>query len=89
MTVVHEFPSLADTWTADHWACHCENYRVDTPDGPIGFVEKVLFSEEREPEAVAVRIGRFQTRLVTVPIEAVVEIRPEWEILVLSYVPQL
>jgi len=87
MTVVHEFPELAETWSTEYLLTHCEGYRVDTPAGPLGFVERVLFSEENEPQALAVRTGRFQTRLVIVPLNELDEIRPEWEILRLRSIP--
>jgi hypothetical protein len=83
-TLRQDFPELSESWSQDYWLHHCENYRVDDADGPFGFVDHVVFSEQGEPEAVVVRVGRFQTSLVTVPFADVAEIRPEWEVLALS-----
>jgi hypothetical protein len=76
-------PELAESWSQDYWLRRCENYRVDTPDGPFGFVDHVVFSDIGEPESLVVRVGRFQTRLMVVPFVEVAEIRPEREVLAL------
>ena len=83
-TLYQEFPELSESWSEGYWLHHCENYRVDTPDGPFGFVDHVVFAEDGEPESLVVRVGRFQTHLVIVPFTEVAEIRPEWEVLALS-----
>lgn len=61
-----------------------QHYRVDTRDGPIGFVDHVVLSQEGEPQALAVRVGRFRPRLVVVPLADVVEISPKWDRVVLG-----
>lgn len=84
MTIVHELPKLAECWSKGYWLRHSEGYRVDTPDGPIGFVETVFFSEEEEPAAMAVRTGA--SGIVLVPLEEVEEIRPDCEVVALRHV---
>jgi hypothetical protein len=86
MTIVHELPKLAECGSKGYWLRHCEGYRVDTPGGPIGFVETVFFFEEEEPVAIAVRTGASDTRIVLVPLEEVEAIRPECEVVALRHV---
>jgi hypothetical protein len=54
---------------------HCAGFRVESEDGPVGFVEEVLFGADRErPAALAIRSGLFNHRVQIVPLEAVEEI---------------
>lgn len=81
MTQIH-----ADTdttyWTRDYWLGHCEGFRVDGPQGRVGFVETVL-GPEGEPEALLVRGGILGGRVLVVPIEAVEDVRPRAERIVI------
>ncbi len=36
-----------------------EGFRVESPNGKVGVVETVLFGDEPQPAALAVRSGRF------------------------------
>ena len=64
-------------WSRDYWLAHCEGFRVDSPDGRLGVVELALADEHGEPAGLVVRAGIFGKRLVNVPRECVVEIRPQ------------
>ncbi len=86
LTVQRTHSEPAEPWTREHWLRHCEGYRVETPAGPLGFVETVFFSEDEEPAAIAVRTGAAETRIVLVSMEAVEQIQPERETVVLRHV---
>jgi hypothetical protein len=73
----------AATWSRKHWLRHCEGYRVEMPGGALGFVETVFLSEDDEPVTIAVRTGAAETRIVLVPLDAVKQILPECEAVVL------
>lgn len=81
---VQETP--AKPWTREYWLRHCEAYRVETPGGRLGFVETVFFSQDDEPAAIAVRTGGAETQIVLVSVEAVEQIRPDCETVVLRHV---
>jgi len=54
----------------------CEGFEVDSPTGPIGFVEGLRFiSRIDQPDLLEVRGGRFGRQLVLIPIEQVEEVR--------------
>jgi hypothetical protein len=65
-------------WSRDYFLGHCEGFRVETPEGRIGFVERVL-GDEDEPETLVVRGGLFGNRLEHVPVAAVVDVEPRAE----------
>jgi hypothetical protein len=67
---------------------HCEGFGVDSPDGPIGFVEGVRFvSRIDRPDLLEVRGGRFGRQHLLVPIEHVEEIRLSERLVVLRSAP--
>jgi hypothetical protein len=67
---------------------HCEGFDVDSPEGPVGFVESVRFvSRIDRPDMLAVRAGRFGRQLIMVTIEQVEEIRPDEQLVVLQSIP--
>jgi len=66
-------------WTTEYWLGHCEGYRVFTDEGPIGFVEEVLWEANEEPTALVVRVGEAFAHLLTVPVEAVEGFDPAGE----------
>lgn len=80
-------PGLHETcqscWTLEHLLRHCEGYRVVSPAGEIGYVESVLVSEEGEPEALAVRVGRRFSQLVPVTFDEVDDVVPDAELIVI------
>lgn len=42
--------------------CDCEGFQVDSPDGRVGFVERILFEDpdtDDAPAALVVRVGLF------------------------------
>lgn len=77
MTTIH--PSDDQRyWSRDYFLGHCEGYRVETPEGRIGFVERVL-GEEDDPEALVVRGGLFGNQVERVPVASVVAVEPRAE----------
>jgi hypothetical protein len=67
---------------------HCEGFDVDSPEGPVGFVESVrLVSRIDRPDMLEVRGGRFGRQPIMVAIEQVEEIRPEEQLVVLQSMP--
>lgn len=60
----------------------CCGFRVDGPDGRVGYVAAVL------PEALEVRVGLFARRTLTVPGEAVETISPRRRVVALREPPE-
>jgi hypothetical protein len=61
----------------------CEGFQVDSPHGLVGFVEGLRFgSRIDQPDLLEVRGGRFGRQLLLIPIEAIEEISPADERLV-------
>jgi hypothetical protein len=59
-----------------YWLSTCKGFQVDSERGRIGIVEEVRFSPRNAPEALAVRVGLFRTRLVIVPVSDVEYVLP-------------
>lgn len=59
----------------------CCGYRVDGPDGRIGYVAAV------QPDAIEVRVGLFARRTFTVPSEAIATVSLARRVLVLREPP--
>lgn len=65
-----------------------EGFRVDSPDGRVGFVEDILFEGGR-PETLVVRAGRLGRRLLLVSTENVEQVVPRRKRIVLHGSPRL
>lgn len=51
----------------------CQGFRVDSPQGRLGFVESVAFmSSLTAPDALLVRVGLFARQLVVIPRREVI-----------------
>jgi hypothetical protein len=62
----------------------CEGYRVEGPDGSIGYVDKVVrFTEDDGPRYLSVRAGRDGTLLLLVALGDVAGVFPPKELVVL------
>jgi hypothetical protein len=83
MSTLPSFPSSSDAEESrDHDALlvRCEGYEVDSPVGHVGFVEGLRFDSRIDvPDFLEVRGGRFGRELMLIPVEAVQEITPEEE----------
>lgn len=67
-----------ESWTVEHLLAHCEGYRVESPEGELGYVEEVVEAPDRgAPLALRVRIGC--SDLIEIVVEDVVELRPQGE----------
>jgi hypothetical protein len=65
-----------------------EGFRVDSPSGFVGFVEGLRFvSRIDEPDLLEVRSGRFGREPMLIPIEAVEDISPAEQRLVIRATP--
>ena len=63
-------------------------FRVDSPDGRIGVVERIYRDRHSDlPAALEIRVGLFCTQLRLAPIEWVAEVRPEERRIVLRAFP--
>jgi hypothetical protein len=64
---------------ADHWLCRCDGFLVDGSDGTVGVVEDMIFGSRRDrPDLLVVRRdGPHRLRTVDVPVESVVDVRPD------------
>jgi hypothetical protein len=73
-----------------YWLCRCQGFRVDSPEGRVGFVEEVRFrSRVDRPDALAVRAGLLGRHLLIVPVDEVADIAPREERIVLRSAPPL
>jgi hypothetical protein len=73
-----------------YWLCRCEGFRVDSPDGRFGLVEAVMFRvRPEEPDALIVRAGVLGRKLVIVPLDAIEDVLPRRQRVVLNRVPDL
>lgn len=72
------------------WLGQCEGFRVDSPDGRIGFVVGVLAGAGRaRPEVLAVRAGLFGRRLLLIPTRCVESVVPRRRRILLHASPEL
>jgi hypothetical protein len=66
----------------------CEGFQVDSPAGPVGFVEGLRFITRIDrPDLIEVRGGRLGRRLLLVPVEQVEDVRVAEETVVLRSSP--
>ena len=81
--ILPSFPSSSsDEESRDHDALllRCEGFEVDSPVGLVGVVEGLRFDSRIDvPDFLEVRGGRLGRELLLVPVEAVQEISPEEE----------
>ena len=45
---LYEPPVRDPFWTAEAWLRRCEGFRVESPAGPIGYVEEVVLDDAEE-----------------------------------------
>jgi hypothetical protein len=73
----------------DYWLRRCEGFRVDSPQGRVGFVEEVRYASRCDrPDVIAVRAGRLGRLLLIIPVGEVAEIPPGEELVVLHRSPR-
>jgi hypothetical protein len=66
----------------------CEGFEVDSPSGPVGFVEGLRFvSRIDQPDLLEVRGGRFGRELLLIPIEHVEDVLVTEERIVIRSAP--
>ena len=82
-TTLPSFPSNSGSEESrDHAAllARCQGYEVDSPVGLVGFVEGLRFGSRIDvPDLLEVRGGRLGRELLLIPVEAVQDISPEEE----------
>jgi len=71
-----------------YWLRRCEGFRVESPNGRIGFVEEVVGRPE-QPEALLIRAGLLGARVLIVPVTEIVALIPSQERVVLRGSPQI
>lgn len=81
MTVIHT-ENEVEYWSRDYWLGHCEGFRVVDGRNKLGIVEEVV-GDEAEPDGLIVRGGLFANRVYTVPMDAILEIEPHAELVLL------
>jgi hypothetical protein len=73
----------------DSWLRRCEGFRVDSPQGRVGFVEEVRYGSRLDrPDVLAVRAGRIGRLLLIVPVAEIAEISLREERIVLHRSPR-
>jgi hypothetical protein len=73
----------------DYRLRRCEGFRVDSPQGRVGFVEEVRYASRCDrPDMIAVRVGLLGRLLLIVPVGEVAEILPSEERIVLHRSPR-
>src|SRR5438093_13767464 len=62
----------------EYWLRRCEGFVVETPTRRIGRVDGIRYGKSQdEPEALAVRAGRFGRSLLLVSVEDVERVDPD------------
>jgi hypothetical protein len=73
-----------------YWLRRCEGFVVETPRRRIGRVDGIRYGvSQDEPEALAVRAGRFGRRLLLVGVEDVDRVDPDERRVILTESPRL
>src|SRR5205823_14691182 len=73
----------------DYWLHRSEGFRVDSPDGRVGFVAELRFGTSMtRPDALAVRAGLLGRLLLIVPVEQVAEVLPQERRIILHASPR-
>lgn len=68
-----------------YWLAHCEESRVDAPEGRIGHVHKLEFrSHNDRPDTIVVRTGWLGVRMLQVPMRDVSAVLPREHRIVVS-----
>ncbi len=76
MAMATVLDEIQEHWTEDYWLRHCRGFRVEGPDGCLGYVDRVVLDpEEQEPSALVVR-GK---RAILVPAGEIVRLVPREE----------
>lgn len=71
-------PPVRDSfWTAEAGLRHCEGFRVESPSGPVGYVEEVLLDEADEDVKALLVYGSRGRRRVPVSEIAWVDVGRE------------
>ncbi len=72
----------------ESWLHRCEGFTVELPDGTVGTVEEARYGSRYDrPDRLAVRVGRWRSRLVLVPVDEVEDIDPAEELVLLRGEP--
>jgi hypothetical protein len=73
----------------DYWLRRCEGFRVDSPQGRVGFVAEVRYATRCDrPDVIAVRAGLLGRLLLILPVGEVAGILPGEELVVLHRSPR-
>jgi hypothetical protein len=75
------------TFADDYWLRRCEGFRVESPDGFVGWVEEVWLGADHEPEVLVLR-GPHGRRLLSLAGEDVA-VDPRRERIALASTPEL
>jgi len=74
----------------EYWLRRCEGFVVETATKRIGRVDGIRYgASQDEPEALAVRAGRFGRKLLLVSVEDVDHVDPDRRRVVLTDPPRL
>lgn len=79
---------VVSRFSEGYWLRRCEGFRVETPEGFLGWVEDVWLGASHEPDALVVRSGQLGRRVLSLAGE-VVRVVPERECVVLHSLPEL
>jgi hypothetical protein len=72
-----------------YWLRRCEGFVVETPTRRIGRVDGIRYGlSQDEPEALAVRTGRFSRRLLLVSVADVDQVDPDQRRIILTEPPR-
>jgi hypothetical protein len=75
-TLTDETPGVRSHDRCSYLLTRCEGFDVESPAGPVGFVDGLRFASRIDrPDVLEVRGGRFGRQLLLVPTEQVDEIR--------------
>jgi CRISPR/Cas system-associated protein Cas5 (RAMP superfamily) len=78
------------SYPREYWLRRCEGFLVETRRKRIGRVDGIRYGvSQDEPEALAVRVGRFGRRLLLVSVEDVERVDPDQRRVVVRDPPRL
>jgi uncharacterized protein YrrD len=78
--VYAELEREAPAWWHEHCLAESEGYRVKIGEHVVGFVEDVLFENGR-PSAIVIEMGRAQPWHAVVPLDEIVSVDPEFDLI--------
>src|SRR6202165_3775526 len=89
-TSVKDGDPFESSYGRDYWLRRCEGFLVETASKRIGRVQGIRYGNSQdEPEALAVRLGRFGRKLVLINATDVEQVDPRERRVIVGDPPRL